>query len=179
MWIIFYIAKISQSTVSQWSRNTWTTSIPHDTFSQPHTHPHTLTHPPHTLLQSGQTRVDLNCPWKWSTKYELFRSRYTLHDSSATSWSGQSSNSTGDVKGLLRTRFKSSCNPSSRYDMNSCESCCWYPPNVLLREAITCLSFTGGKYSYSPDQSFRIMPEKHFASSPLKPRGLVVLMSAK
>ena len=178
MWIIFYIAKISQSTVSQWSRNTWTTT---SLMTNSHTLTHTpsLTHPPHTLLQSGQTRVNLNCPWKWSTKYELFWSRYTLHDSSATSWSGQSSNSTGDVRGLLQTRFKSLCNLSSRYDINLCESCCWYPPNVLLQEAITCLSFTGGKYSYSPDQSFWIIPEKHFASSPLKPRGLVVLMSAK
>jgi len=33
--------------------------------------------------------------------------------------------------GLLRMRFRSSCNPSSKKLRNSCESCCSEPPNCV------------------------------------------------
>lgn len=39
-----------------------------------------------TLLQSGQTRVDLKSPWNISTIIELFLCKWLYHDSFATTW---------------------------------------------------------------------------------------------
>ena len=38
-----------------------------------------------TFLQSGQTRVDFNCPWNNFTITDLLRSRYFVHASFAIS----------------------------------------------------------------------------------------------
>ena len=39
----------------------------------------------HTFLQSGQTRVDLSCPWNTRTITDWFRCKYFNHVSSAIS----------------------------------------------------------------------------------------------
>ena len=44
--------------------------------------------PPLTWLHSGQSRVDLSCPWNTLTTTLWFRCRYLYQDSSATSWEG-------------------------------------------------------------------------------------------
>ena len=48
-----------------------------------------------------------------------------------------------------------------------------------IYHGLTCLSFLGGKNSNCPDHSLRTTFEKLEASSPLKPRGLVLLRSAR
>ena len=59
------------------------------------------------FLHFGQTRVDLNCPWKLSVMKESFLFLCISHASSATAQSSLPSLRTWFVSGLSTTLFRS------------------------------------------------------------------------
>lgn len=83
-----------------------------------------------TRWHSGQTRVDLYCPWNKSTMSELFLFRWFVQDSIATHLSSFPLDSLTSTYGFgSGTLLRSSWSASRRKARNSWESCIWYPEN--------------------------------------------------
>lgn len=76
-----------------------------------------------TLSHNGQTRVDLNCPPNKSTKTELFRLLYLLHDSLAeTSSSSVYKQNYIQIAKLLSNTCTWTCTCCLCMSCNSCSS---------------------------------------------------------